>query len=223
MRTCSAVCSLLFAAVTLSAQTSSGGGKLAGRVLDAVEKTPIAGASVTAKHLTSGLSREVITEPDGTYELTGLQAGATYEVSYSKSQYVPETRKVVVTASIEQQLIKQRASRRYWVMEADNIKSVVAGSKPDDTYIVFTVAWSDFQKRPVSPEGKAVVANQLKMSLNEHLWSSSPTFRVYAHANANEIGDAERTLMQNPEDTSVLRLDPLIIQDIKGSIQVSKR
>src|SRR5262245_42002294 len=55
----------------------------------------LAGASVTAKNVDTGLTNEAKTDAQGTYTLQGLRPG-TYEITVAVDQHKPETRTVQV-------------------------------------------------------------------------------------------------------------------------------
>jgi hypothetical protein len=195
----------------------SSGGKLEGHVIDAVEKTALTGVSVKMKRSETSKPEEKITEPDGTFAFSGLVPGRQYELTYSRFDYVPETRKVTVPTKADQELLKQRASVTYWKKQAAIIRTSAANN--GGTSQAFEKEWESFRKRPVSAEGKAVVAQELQGTIGKSLLDSH-SFVVYANADPRKLSEIERALAKNPNDTSASALDPVLVQDIRAATPV---
>jgi hypothetical protein len=218
-------------AVIIPAQTPPKG-KLNGRVFDIADPNkPIASAKVVVQHRKTPTPVHTKTESDGTYEITGLVPGETYDVTYSAHGYVERSLQAKVTATVNTGLSFQIASRQYLRQVASRMKERIQaaadtpqspgpgssiGLPTSSKKEVFTTEWTEFQKMPVSAEGKAVVANELE-SLERWIWSDSGTFLVYAQADPDKVAEAERLFASRPSDPTVMSFDKIILRDIRAA------
>lgn len=83
----------LFAAAGAFAQTSSTSGEISGRVSD-TDGAPLPGVTVTATNTETGLTRTVVTDESGNYQM-GLLPPGTYRVNTDLSGFRTETRENV--------------------------------------------------------------------------------------------------------------------------------
>lgn len=212
---CLVLCAVCSTAQTAEKKKVSVTGKVEGQVIDSVERVVLAGVSVKLKRSASAKQEEKITEPNGSYQFSGLTAGRKYEVTYSKYQYLPETRLVTAPGKVDQELIKRKATAVYWKKQAHLMQAAAGGQSISDE--AFAMVWEGFRKRPISVEGKAVVAHELKSIVDQKAWSNSKSFLIYTSADPEKLDELENVLYKNPNDTRVYTLDPLLLQDLKAA------
>src|SRR5689334_10179872 len=76
--------------------------KLTGKVMDAVDRTPLVGALVTVGNPAASDLKDLkvaISAQDGSYIVTGLVSKKQYRVTYSKEEYAPDERLVTVSTT----------------------------------------------------------------------------------------------------------------------------
>jgi hypothetical protein len=189
--------------------------KLTGKVLDAVERTPLVGALVTIENPTGGEPRVVISEQDGSYEVSGLVSKRQYRVTFSKEEYAPDERLVTVSATQDGTLLKQHADAAYWKMTADIMTARIRADGQTENNEAFARTWEELRNSTISADGKAIVASHLKRDLPSRLWSESSTFNAYASADPSELKTIEKALSLHSNSPDTFAVDPMILQDIR--------
>src|ERR1700737_1110540 len=141
---------------------------LEGKVLDAVESHPIAGADVAVVGPDGKVRKTTISGVDGAYSIEDLKQGEQVIAKYRKGGYSPDPRPYEVALSRarnvqDAKLFRNTADSSYWGTWSRQKKQFIEAhaAEPDRRAAMYNAAWSDLSKFGLPPDAQVEAARQI--------------------------------------------------------------
>lgn len=199
---------------------------LKGKVLDAADDSPIAGASIVAYKGKIKLP-ETISLADGTYSVRGFVKGDHIQVYYSRGGYKPNPMPSAVVLSKPEntsdiRLIRDTPDVKYWRSVATKIRTAVETRDQDEGRQIqlYEQTWSDLGAIGLSPESQAQAARQIA-SLAPRA-TASHSLMLFATIDDNDLRKAQGNISDAVYGKAVLSHEYSIPSDVAAVIAANE-
>lgn len=141
---------------------------LEGKILDAVESSPIAGADVAVVSPDGKVQKATISGANGAYSIEDLKQGKQVTVKYRKGGYAPDPRPYEVALSRarnvqDAKLFRNTADSLYWGTWSRQVKQFVEAhaAEPNRRADMYNAIWSELSKFGLPPDAQVEAARQI--------------------------------------------------------------
>lgn len=198
---------------------------LKGKVSDAADNSPIAGANVVVLGSKSQMTTTSL--GDGTYLVRGLKQGDQVVAYYSRGGYRPNPMpsKVVLsnTENLQDvQLIKDTAEEVYWRKIATKVKAGVESATQDQARQIkaYDQTWSTLAEIGLQPDAQVQAARQLGSVAP--LAATSHRLMLFATIDDKDLHLAEANICEAAQGKAALSRQYSVPSEVAVSIAVSE-